>query len=292
MVLSFDSIVRKASITPQQRTGMTLREETARAQSLGVSLAAYRAMTQSQRQAGAGAVGRLYTARRQDPNAGKIYVPGVGWVTAEEFARMVSEEEPGGFAPPSFSSTEPGLRLQAQLDADAAASQFNFNKQIEEMRQQFEAEQERKKIEAEEKLRREQLLQERQRLFAEMVGNDPVRAVLFGLGLGGSILPGSERFAALPALGEAQSLEMDTERVLAALQGGSVDITSREGKTGVYGLTTPEQLARKFVQGSGADRTVLSSAFGVGGTGTGFTGLNPEELARRIAGVTPKGVLP
>ena len=208
---------------------------------------------------------------------------GTGELTLEDLINLgLLDDSSGGGGAPAFSSTEAGLRLQAQLDAETSRRQFQESRYIEQFRQQFE---ERQKAEA--------LKLERQRLFAEMVGNDPVRAVLFGLGLGGQMVPGAEKFAGLPLLGGARPLEMDTERALAALQGKPVDINTspKTGKTGVHGLTTPEQLARQFMS-SGANRTLLTSAFGVGGSGTGFTGLNPDELARRIAAVTPKGVLP
>ena len=234
---------------------------------------------------------------QENPNEGKIYIPGVGWVTPEQAANLFPDEG-GGFAPPSFSSTESGLRLQAQLDAASSAAQFNYQKQLELMQQQFQAKQELLKRQAEEKLRLEQLKQERQRLFAEMVGNDPVRAVLFGLGLGGSFIPGAEKFAGLPRLSGARELDLDTEKALTKLGAGipgqvvGVGQNRNDPHVGVYGLNSPEQLARQFMQGSGVDQTLLTSAFGVGGTGTGFTGLNTQELVRRIGQVTPKGVLP
>ncbi|KKK61200.1 hypothetical protein LCGC14_3016720, partial [marine sediment metagenome] len=72
---------------------------------------------------------------------------------------------------------------------------------------------------------------ERLRIFSEMRGTDPVRAVLFAMGIGGKGGVGG-RFEDLPPLEGARALGTQTEAGLEALLGGKISI----GQGGVTGL--------------------------------------------------------
>lgn len=208
----------------------------------------------------------------------------------------------GGFAPPAFSGTEAGLRLQSQLGLDQLrlGGQLDINAireragleerigiRLEELRQKgaltlqerqeaFQLEQQRKQLE-----------QERLIAIAQTKGQDPVRAVLLGLGIGGELVPGGERFKGLGPVAGAEKFRASTEEALQGLLGRS-GITI--GEQGVSDLGSVEQSARTFQQGTGAGRTLLKSAFGVGSEATGG-GLATEDILRRIQDVTPQGVL-
>lgn len=155
----------------------------------------------------------------------------------------------------------------------------------------------------------EELKARRQQIFSEMLGKDPVRAVLFGLGLSGAI-PGAtmEETASLPPLEGIQAYQRNTENALQQAFGrGQVQGTGQIsiGNEGVKGLPTAIKSQNLFTTGAGMQggastdlQTLLSSAFGVGqttgaqyGAGGQQTGLSPEELIRQIQDVTPRGVL-
>ena len=137
----------------------------------------------------------------------------------------------------------------------------------------------------------------RQELVGTTMGTDPVRALLYALGVGGSILPGGESFAGLGPMQGAQEYKGQTIQALQGLlspgkfgvaqtPGSPIDI----GEKGVTGLTSPEQAARAFQESGGAGQTLLASAYGVGNQALGG-GLSAEEFVRRIQEVTPTGVL-
>ena len=166
---------------------------------------------------------------------------------------------------------------QAQLDRDFALAES-------EKARKFERDQELERLKA-----------ERERIFTDMLGTDPVRAVLFALGVGGEILPGGDRFASLDPLKGAQAQRSQTEQALSKLQGSQVNI----GEQGVTGLSGAAQLAAAFGgQAGGAGGNVvdqqklLLSGLGVGAKrGRGRPGQSREESLRQIASVTPQGVL-
>ena len=141
----------------------------------------------------------------------------------------------------------------------------------------------------------ERLKAERERIFVDMLGTDPVRAVLFALGVGGEILPGGDRFADLAPLPGAQAQATATEQALSQLVGGGVKV----GQEGVTGLGTAAKAAAAFGgQAGGAGGNVadqqklLLSGFGVGAKrGKGRPGQSREETLRQIASVTPTGIL-
>lgn len=196
----------------------------------------------------------------------------------------------GGFAPPAFGSTEAGLRLEAELAQQAAKEDFQRQLELQRMQQEFEKQQ-----------RLEELKAERERIFSEMLGTDPVRAALFAMGVGGEILPGGERFASLPPLQGAARQATQTSAALQQLLGGQQGTGQVAlGEAGVTGLPAVEKAATAFSAGQraggqsvgdiGAARTLLGSAFGVGAIrGRGRPGLSREELLRRIGSVTPTG---
>ncbi len=173
----------------------------------------------------------------------------------------------------SFSSSQAGLEAQNAFDAAEA-----------DKARQFEREQEIERLKA-----------ERERIFVDMLGTDPVRAVLFALGVGGEILPGGDRFADLAPLPGAQAQATATEQALSQLVGGGVKV----GQEGVTGLGTAAKAAAAFGgQAGGAGGNVadqqklLLSGFGVGAKrGKGRPGQSREETLRQIASVTPTGIL-
>ena len=137
---------------------------------------------------------------------------------------------------------------------------------------------------------------ERLRIFSEMRGTDPVRAVLFAMGIGGESDVGG-RFENLPPLKNAQAFGKQTETGLEALLGGKIRI----GQGGVTGLQSPVKAAAAFSAGQGVRggvgalkdaRTLLTSAFGVGAEkGKGRPGMSRDEILRQIKSVTPQGVI-
>ena len=163
----------------------------------------------------------------------------------------------------------------------------------------------------------ERLKAERERIFTDMLGTDPVRAVLFALGIGGEILPGGDRFANLAPLPGAQQQGRQTQQALEGLlglgqrksqpiDGGQVTMTTTGGpgginigEAGVTGLGSAARAAAAFggqAGGTGGNisdqQKLLLSAFGVGAKrGKGRPGQSREETLRQIASVTPTGVL-
>ncbi len=141
----------------------------------------------------------------------------------------------------------------------------------------------------------ERLKAERERIFTDMLGTDPVRAVLFALGVGGEILPGGDRFADLAPLKGARAQADATQQALSQLVGGGVKV----GQEGVTGLGTAAKAAAAFggqAGGTGGNiadqQKLLLSGFGVGAKrGKGRPGQSREETLRQIASVTPQGTL-
>ncbi len=184
----------------------------------------------------------------------------------------------------SFLSSQAGQQAanafalqQLQAEQDFAAAEADKARQ-------FEREQETERLKA-----------ERERIFTDMLGTDPVRAVLFALGVGGEILPGGDRFADLAPLPGAQAQATATEQALSQLVGGGIKV----GQEGVTGLGTAAKAAAAFggqAGGTGGNisdqQKLLLSGFGVGAKrGKGRPGQSREETLRQIASVTPAGVL-
>ncbi len=230
-----------------------------------------------------------------------------------------------GHRPPTFGETRQGFEFQAGQDRAARVAGELHDKTLLDLRnkmdvardkannffsrgeriagQKFQTEflalqQKFQKVEAQKdrdfqkELKKEELKAERQRIFVDMMGKDPVRATLFALGVGGSILPGGERFDDLPALKGAKQQEVKTESALTGLlQGtgaGNIDLSS----SGVTGLPPAIKSARAFQQAGQSGKSVLSSAFGVGDIRAGKQpGINPQEFLELIDSVTPKGVI-
>jgi hypothetical protein len=173
---------------------------------------------------------------------------------------------------------------------------------LEEMKQKFALEQQLK-----------QLAFEREALYVQYKGQDPVRAVMLGMGMlgegqaggqfrdvgpGGVTGPGQTRSSTavqgaggggryLPQIAGAGEFERQTEKALGGLLGGrQIDITAE----GALGLPTAEKAATAFQRGGAGAKTLLSSGYGVGHEGIGG-GLSSEEFTRRIQDVTPTGVI-
>lgn len=146
---------------------------------------------------------------------------------------------------------------------------------LEEMKQKFALEQQLK-----------QLAFEREALFVQYKGSDPVRAVMMGMGMLGEGQQGGQ-YGGLPQVRGAAQFEQQTEQALGGLLGGrQIDITAE----GVGGLGTAEKAATAFQRGGAGEKTLLTSAHGVGHESLGG-GLSSEEFTRRIQDVTPTGVL-
>ena len=190
----------------------------------------------------------------------------------------------GGGGGGSFLSSQAGqasanafAAQQAQLDRDFALAESDKARQ-------FEKTQELERLKA-----------ERERIFTDMLGTDPVRAVLFALGVGGEILPGGDRFADLTPLSGARAQADATQQALSQLQGGQVKV----GQEGVTGLGSAASLAASFggqAGGTGGNvldqKKLLLSGLGVGAKrGKGRPGQSREESLRQIASVTPQGTL-
>ena len=191
----------------------------------------------------------------------------------------------GGGGGGSFASSQAGLEASNAFAAQQAQLERDFAIAEADKARKFEQDQNMERLKA-----------ERQRIFTDMIGTDPVRAVLFALGVGGEILPGGERFASLGAQPGARTQADNTEQALGALLGrGNIGI----GEQGVTGLGTAAQSAAAFQGQAGGQggniadqQTLLLSGFGVGAKrGAGRPGQSREETLRQIAAVTPQGVL-
>jgi hypothetical protein len=174
-------------------------------------------------------------------------------------------------------------KLQAQLDRNLIRDQ--------EIRATRERQREQHRAMVAE---RNRLKAQRQATFVEMMGRDPVRAVLFAMGIG----PEADRFntqmksigATVKPLRGAAKSEKRTESALGKLLGGERKIDL--GERGVTGLGTAIGAARSFQQADVTGQGLLTSAFGVGSTARGQQpGLTPEAMLEQIQQVTPTGIL-
>jgi len=244
----------------------------------------------------------------------------------------------GGFRPFSFGETKAGFQFQAAQDRAAQfASQKHdktllglrndmdilaakrdrafqtgeriagqkFQLQFLKKQQQFQKVEAQKDRDFQKELRKEDLKAERQKIFVDLLGKDPIRALIFASGQSGQILPGGERFEDLPALKGTEQATVKAEGALDQLLSGeiipptSTNITPRAptgdidiGEFGVTGLPPAIKAARAFQETGGAGKTVLSSAFGVGDIREGQQpGITPDDFLELIQSVTPKGVL-
>ncbi len=190
----------------------------------------------------------------------------------------------GGGGGGSFGSSQAGAELSQRFALEQLLKEQEFASTESDKARIFEREQETERLKA-----------ERERIFTDMLGTDPVRAVLFALGVGGEILPGGERFANLQPLQGAQQQATNTAQALSQLVGRGVGV----GQEGVTNLGSAAQSAAAFggqaggTGGNVADQQkLLLSGFGVGAKrGKGRPGQSREETLRQIASVTPTGVL-
>lgn len=187
--------------------GMTLREESARAQSLGVSLSTYRAMPQAERERGASRVGARYGGTAPPPLPFPA-PPGFGGG--------------GGYQPLTFAQTEAGQRLAASLaleterfagaqrlqlegtlhslamellppgDVETAMRQVRrgelvksklaFQAVLQNLADEAEHAERRADIDLEEENERQTLRQARAQITIDTLGRDVGRAILFAMG--------------------------------------------------------------------------------------------------------------
>lgn len=198
----------------------------------------------------------------------------------------------GGSGGDSWGSSKAAAEYETGVRA--AESQKAYERELELMRlqQQYDAEQKRKQMEEERKAKLEALKQERLQIFTSLLGNDPVRAVLYALGIGGETtgLP-TEQFKALAPMTGAKEKKKETETSLKSVADkyGAAAGNITLGNKGVEGMSSPEQYARAVAQGDENTLKLLTSAFGVGSSNMG--GISGTELKRRADEVTPMGVL-
>src|SRR3990170_6148922 len=111
------------------------------------------------------------------------------------------------------------LQQKLQFDADYALAQLQGAnaKELEQMRQAFE-----------EKQKMQELMFQREQLYAQWKGIDPVRAVLLS-GVLGKIAPGQQgsEFTSLPPIEGGREFEQATEQALGKITGGNIDITGQ-----------------------------------------------------------------
>ena len=193
-------------------------------------------------------------------------------------------------------------RIAGQVfTAEQAAMDRQMQKTLQEDQQTFSSGESAKDREARLALQKDQQVFEkekqdadlkfqRQKTYVDMMGKDPVRAVLFAMGIGKDAETFNTQWGAgsqtqAPLEGAEQSKQA-VEKALSGQLGKPVTV----GGTGVEGLGSVEGAARAFQKGGGDVKTLLSSAFGVGNVETG--GATSEDVQRRIQAVTPTGVLP
>lgn len=176
---------------------------------------------------------------------------------------------------------------EAQRERTAAA-------EAAEKQRLFQKQQEAARLEEDRRQKMASLKAQRQQTFVDLLGRDPVRAVLFAMGIG----PEADKFntqaqslgGTISPLAGAEKSETRTESALSKLLGGgrSVDI----GKAGVTGLGTARRAARSFQEADVTGKGLLTSAFGVGSTAEGQQpGISAEALLEQIEEVTPTGAL-
>ncbi len=181
------------------------------------------------------------------------------------------------------------IREQARLGSEESARDRATAIQQAELNRAFEIDQDRKQQEEERRQQAASIQSERQRVYTDLLGRDPVRAILFAMGIG----PEADIFSTqLKSLGSTQTPlagagqgRLQTETALSGLLGRSVQL----GTGGVTGLGSAEQAAQPFQSGGADIQKLLTSAFGVGGTKG--AGISAEELIQRISAVTPTGTL-
>lgn len=264
----------------------------------GLSAAQLESMTPEQRKALQGARSSIGGFARNVLTSRDIFAQatgGGGQGLQALIDEALREAGVGGGGGGSFGGSQGGMELEARLAREAAAEDFARQMQFNTLQQQFQAAQEEKQREFQRQQALEQLKAERQRIYTDMLGTDPVRAVLFAMGIGGEILPGGEQFAGLPPIQGAEQQAAKTQTALQGILGGPIGL----GQAGVTGLPDVEKAAAAYSAGQGAQgsisdlgsaRTLLTSGFGVGATpGQGRPGLSREEALRRISAVTPQG---
>src|SRR3990167_748800 len=183
-------------------------------------------------------------------------------------------------------------RENARLIAEESARGRAFEAEQNRIQLQFQATQEAQRGEAERQKQIADLTAQRQATYVDLLGKDPARAYLFGLGYG----PAHDVFtteprrlgvALKPLAGATQSAK-GGEQALSKLTGLPITL----GQYGVQGLSPPEQVARQYMQGTPNAQKLLGSAYGVGSTAPGAQpGIDPETLQQLITLVTPKGDL-
>ncbi len=121
----------------------------------------------------------------------------------------------------------------------------------------------------------------------ELRGRDPVRAALLAMGVGNpnDVLAGEFGTRQLEG---ADKLQAATEQALGGIEGLTKggEVLSL-GEQGVSGLANVEKAATSSVTGPTAAKTLIESAQGIGSAEQ--AGVIPEDVAARIAAVTPKG---
>lgn len=184
---------------------------------------------------------------------------------AGAMSRLLKEQEFQG----SQNAIDRELKKSMQL------SQFAHEITILEKQQEFTRE-----------MNKEDRMAERQRLYVDMLGRDPVRATLLALGYSGPLLPEGEVYQDLPPMSGAETQATNVETALEAL----FNVEELElGRQGVTGLEPAQKVAATYQQAPKSAQTLIQSAYGVGGPQT--AGVSPEEFKELIMSVTPTGLI-
>ncbi len=240
-----------------------------------------------------GGGGAGFTSRRGFiPKRGAVREGGRGGgPTAEELAAAFLAASGGGGGGGGRSQADELslIREQARLGSEESSRERAAAERQAELNRAFERAQEQKRLEEERRQQAAALQAQRQEVFNSLIGKDPVRAILFAMGIGPEADIFSTQINSLgatqtPLAGVGQS-KLQTETALSGLLGRSIQL----GAGGVSNLGGAEQAAQAFQSGGAQVQNLLTSAFGVGGTRG--AGISAEELIQRIGAVTPTGVL-
>jgi len=275
---STTNVDRRSQVTRRSGLGRT-PQETARLRNLA-----------SASKSGRG-FGSIFN-RLERTGRGTLAAVGFGGNTgqsAEELAAAFLAASGGGGGGRSQADEIALIREQARLGSEESARERAVAERQAELNRAFERAQEQKRLEEERRQQAAALQAQRQEVFNSLIGKDPVRAILFAMGIGPEADIFSTQIKSLgatqtPLAGVGQS-KLQTETALSGLLGRSIQL----GAGGVSNLGGAEQAAQAFQSGGAQVQNLLTSAFGVGGTRG--AGISAEELIQRIGAVTPTGVL-
>ena len=238
------------------------------------------------------AAGSPISTRLERTGRGTLAAIGFGGdagTTAQELADAWLAAQGGGGGGRTQVDEIALIREQSRLADEEAARARAADAEQREIDRATAAQIEQDRLEEDRRQQAASIQSERQRVYTDLLGRDPVRAILFAMGIGPEADIFSTQLKSLgatqtPLVGAGQG-RLQTETALSGLLGRSVQL----GAGGVTGLGSAQQAAGAFGRGGADIQKLLTSAFGVGGTKG--AGISAEELIQRISAVTPTGVL-